>query len=74
MHDGLAQWFSTSGPWTHFEEGHRTFQEIARFIEKFCLICVTIQLISHFCVCIVVLTVAPGPLESFLLLKLFEIN
>ena len=33
--------FSAGGPWKHFEVGHSTFKKIARFIEKFCFICVT---------------------------------
>ena len=46
---GLEQWFSTSGPWKHFEVGHRTFLKIARFIEKFCFICVTMVKLTLLC-------------------------
>ena len=45
----LVQWFSTSGPWKHFEVGHRTFLKIARFIEKFCFICVTVVKFTLMC-------------------------
>ena len=45
----LNQW-AIGGPWKHFEVGHRTFSKIARFIEKFCFICVTVVKFTFLCV------------------------